>query len=193
MPNPLKNVAIKTLDSVLKTAKDPATTAKLKAGVDTVVGTAKKAAKDPSKVKAGLKDGVAWANNRAMPAVIHLSHGKVGTKFGKAPILLLTTTGRKSGKARTVPLCYLTDGDRLVLIASYGGDDRSPAWFHNLTDNPSVTVEIDGTAKPMLASVADPATKAQLWPAAVAMYKGYEGYQNKTDRDIPLVLLTPAL
>lgn len=174
MPNPLKNVAIKTK-------------------LDSVLATAKKTAKDPSKVKTGLKDGVAWVNNRAVPAVIHLSHGKLGTKMGQAPILILTTTGRKSGKARSVPLCYLTDADRLVVIASYGGDDRMPAWFHNLSDNPAVTVEVDGASKPMVATVADTATKARLWPEAVAMYKGYEGYQRKTEREIPLVLLSPAL
>lgn len=167
MPNPIKTA----LDSAMKLVKDPATNAK---------------------IKTNLKDGTAWVANRAHPAVIRLSHGKIGSKFGAAPILVLTTTGKQSGKARSVPLCYLTDGDRIVVIASYGGDDRSPAWFHNLQANPAVTVEIDGVTKPMTASVADPETKARLWPEAVAMYKGYEGYQKKTDRDIPLVILAPA-
>jgi deazaflavin-dependent oxidoreductase (nitroreductase family) len=166
MPNPIKTV----LDSALKIAKDPAT---------------------KPKIKTGLKDGAAWFGNRAHPAVIRLSRGKLGTKVGAAPVLLLTTTGRKSGKARTVPLCYLAEGDDLVIVASYGGDDRAPQWFGNLQADPAVTVEIDGTTTPMTATVADADAKARLWPQVVAMYKGYAGYQKKTDRDIPLVLLTP--
>jgi deazaflavin-dependent oxidoreductase (nitroreductase family) len=187
MPNPIKTA----LDSALKIAKDPATNAKLKSGLRESASTVKKVVKDPAKVKTNLKDGSAWVANRAHPAVIRLTHGKVGSKVGDAPILVLTTTGRKSGKPRSVPLCYLTDGDRLVVIASYGGDDRAPLWFQNLQADPAVTVEVDGKRTPMTASVADAATRARLWPQAVAMYKGYEGYQRKTDREIPLVLLTP--
>ena len=118
--------------------------------------------------------------------------GKIGGSVGKAKILLLTTTGRKSGQLRTVPLLYIPDdGDRLVLVASFGGDPRNPAWFNNLKANPLVTVEIGRERRTMRASVADAEEKQRLWPKVVATYKGYEGYQRKTTRDIPVVILTP--
>ena len=169
MANPMKNVPLRsTLECALKTARDPATRAK---------------------VRRGVKDGAAWTANRLHPLVLRTSKGRLGGTLFKAPVLLLTTTGRKSGKERTVPLLYLRDGEALVVVASYGGDDRSPAWFLNLSDNPAVTVEIDGERRPMTASVVDAETKARLWPGLLAMYKQYEDYQRKTDRDIPVVRL----
>jgi deazaflavin-dependent oxidoreductase (nitroreductase family) len=124
-------------------------------------------------------------------AVIRRSGGKVGQKFRGAPVLLLTTTGRKSGQARTSPLLYLRDGADLAVVASYGGDDRFPAWYHNLVANPEVTAELEGTKVELRASVADAATKARLWPELTKMYKTYDSYQKKTDREIPVVLLSP--
>jgi deazaflavin-dependent oxidoreductase (nitroreductase family) len=81
------------------------------------------------------------------------------------------------------------DDDRVVLVASYGGDDRHPAWYHNLVANPDVDVMIDGATRSMRARVASPDEKAELWPQIVATYKGYGGYQQRTDRDIPVVIL----
>lgn len=139
------------------------------------------------------KDGAAKVVNRVHSFVYRRSGGKVGSRWvQKAPVLLLTTTGRKSGKARTAPVLYLADGDRLAIVASYGGDDRSPAWFHNLTANPDVTVEMAGTTRPMRAEVASAADKERLWPSLVEMYSGYESYQKKTERDIPVVFLSEA-
>jgi deazaflavin-dependent oxidoreductase (nitroreductase family) len=123
--------------------------------------------------------------------VIRRSGGKFGQKFRGAPVLLLTTTGRKSGQARTSPLLYLRDGQDLVVVASYGGDDRFPAWYHNLVANPEVSAEVEGTKVELRASVADAATKARLWPELTRMYKTYDSYQKKTDREIPVVLLSP--
>jgi len=77
-------------------------------------------------------------------------------------------------------------------VASYGGDDRSPAWYLNLRDHPEVTLTMQGRTRSMKARTATVDEKAELWPKVVAGYKGYAGYQTKTDRDIPLVLLDPA-
>jgi deazaflavin-dependent oxidoreductase (nitroreductase family) len=142
-------------------------------------------------MKLALKDAFAKQASALNIFLFRRTGGKIGGSMGKkAKILLLTTTGRKSGQPRTVPLVYTPDGDRLVLVASYGGDPRSPAWFHNLTANPLVTVEIGSEKKTMRAEVADADEKQRLWPMVVATYKGYEGYQRKTDREIPLVILT---
>ena len=84
------------------------------------------------------------------------------------------------------------DENRVVLVASYGGDDRHPAWFLNLRDNPAVELEMRGKKRSMVAHVADADEKATLWPEVVAAYKGYAQYQTKTERDIPLVILEPA-
>lgn len=138
-----------------------------------------------------VKDSAAKVVNRLHSELFRRSGGRMGGSFKKAPVLLLTTTGKRSGQARTVPLLYLRDGDALVLVASYGGDDRAPAWFHNLLANPEVRVELSGTKATMRARVADAQEKARLWPQVVAMYSGYAKYQTKTQRDIPLVVLTP--
>ncbi len=116
--------------------------------------------------------------------------GRLVGRFGKAPMLLLTTTGRKTGKERTTPLLYLPDGDDLVVVASWGGDDRHPLWYLNLQAEPHVTVQVGSEKQARAARTATPAEKARLWPGLVAVYKQYEGYQKKTDRDIPLVMLT---
>jgi deazaflavin-dependent oxidoreductase (nitroreductase family) len=125
-------------------------------------------------------------------AVIRVSGGRLLGNFGGMPVLKLTTTGRKSGQPRSTMLTApVHEGDRLVVVASYGGDDRHPAWFLNLQANPRVEVTIGGKTQPMQARVATADEKAELWPKVVAAYKGYAGYQTKTSRDIPLVILEP--
>jgi F420H(2)-dependent quinone reductase len=116
--------------------------------------------------------------------------GKVGAKVGATTMGLLTTTGRKSGQPRTTPLNCMADGDRWLLVASYGGDDRDPQWFKNLQANADATLQVGPDTFPVRATVASPEEKATLWPKVVAAYKGYEGYQRKTSRDIPVVILT---
>jgi F420H(2)-dependent quinone reductase len=125
-------------------------------------------------------------------AIFHASKGRIGGKMGKAPVLLLTTIGRKSGQPRTSPLFFQPDGDRLVIIASNGGSSRHPSWYLNLLANPDVTVELEGQSRPMRVRVASDEERARLWPAMQAVYKGYDGYQRKTERHIPLVILEPA-
>lgn len=122
------------------------------------------------------------------------SGGRIGWKAGKMPVLELTTTGRKSGNPHTVMLTSpVQEGDTVVVVASKGGRPQHPAWFLNLRDNPSVEVAYKGGPKqPMTAAVASAEERTRLWPQVTAAYKGYAGYQEKTDREIPLVLLTPA-
>jgi F420H(2)-dependent quinone reductase len=103
---------------------------------------------------------------------------------------LLTTTGRKSGQPRTNPVNIMADGDRWILVASYAGDDRDPQWFKNLQANPEATIQLGTEKIRVRATVATPEEKPDLWKKAVATYKGYDSYQRKTSRDIPVVILT---
>ena len=121
--------------------------------------------------------------------IYRATKGRVGGKFGAATILLLTTTGRKSGQPRTTPLNYYSDGDRIVLIASNNGQDHDPAWYLNIGANPSVSIQRGGETVTRSARVATPGEKAELWPKIIAWYKGYAKYQAKTSRNIPLVIV----
>jgi deazaflavin-dependent oxidoreductase (nitroreductase family) len=120
-----------------------------------------------------------------------LTNGKVGGRFGKVDILLLTTKGRKSGEKRTVPLQYFKDGEDLVLVASNAGDDRHPAWWLNLQADPKAQVQIGGDKKRVEARKATADEKTRIWPNVTAIYPGYDEYQTRTSREIPLVLLRP--
>ena len=138
------------------------------------------------------KDLMARVVTGAHEAVFRASGGRLLGSFGGMRVLVLTTVGRKSGQPRSTMLTVpVRDGERLVLVASYGGDDRHPAWFLNLRDNPDVTVTMDGRTRPMRARVASPEEKADLWPRVVAAYKGYGGYQSRTSREIPVVIVEP--
>lgn len=113
----------------------------------------------------------------------------IGNAFGM-PVIVLRTTGRKSGTIRETMLTSpLQEGDTVVIVASYGGDDRHPAWFHNLRDNPDVEITMRGETRKMRARIASADEKARLWPQITATYRGYRSYQGRTDRDIPVVLL----
>jgi deazaflavin-dependent oxidoreductase (nitroreductase family) len=126
-------------------------------------------------------------------SVLKLTGGRLGWRASGMPVVELTTTGRKSGQPRTVMLTSpVQEGDAIVIVASRGGDDHHPAWFLNLRDNPDVEVGFAGDAKKaMRAVVATPERRAALWPGVVAASKGYAGYQTKTDRELPVVLLEP--
>jgi len=118
------------------------------------------------------------------------SRGRLGAKFlGGAPVLLLTTKGRKSGEPRTAPVLYLRDGERLVVVASKGGFSHHPAWYLNLAASPDVEVEIGDTRERRRARVVSGAEKEALWPKLVAMYRDFQQYQDRTERDIPVVVL----
>ena len=123
-------------------------------------------------------------------AIYRATHGVVGHKIpGGPPMLLLDHVGAKSGKKRTSPLVYVKDGDDVVLVASKGGNPKNPAWFHNLKAHPDTTVQIGSEKRPVRARVATDEERKRLWPKAVATYGGYEGYQKRTERKIPLVVL----
>lgn len=140
-------------------------------------------------------DTVLKTANRIHKTLLKLSGGRVGWQTGKMPVLRLTTTGRKSGKQRTVMLTTPHQhGDAVVVVASKAGDDRHPEWFLNLRANPEVTVDMkSGPERTMTARIATDEEHDLLWPIITEKYKNYAGYQDKTDRKIPLVLLDPRI
>jgi deazaflavin-dependent oxidoreductase (nitroreductase family) len=141
------------------------------------------------KMPPGARDRIMKAANAVNARLYTVSRGRIGGRIGTVPVLLLTTTGRRSGKPRTTPLFYLDDGGSVVVVASYGGDDRPPAWFLNLTANPEVTAQFGGEITRMRARVADAEEKARVWPHLVELYRQYDSYQARTRRDLPVVVL----
>jgi deazaflavin-dependent oxidoreductase (nitroreductase family) len=133
------------------------------------------------------------AMNRVHRLVLGVTGGRVGGKAFGMEVLELTTTGRRSGLPRTTLLTSpYREGSTMMLVASRGGDDRDPAWFLNLRDHPEVTVTIAGQPpQPMRAEVAGPDERARLWPLITAAHSNYAGYQKKTTREIPVVLVHP--
>ena len=139
-------------------------------------------------------DFVLKTMNAVHRCALKVSFGKLGWQAGSMPVLELTTTGRKSGEPRSVMLTSpLQEGSTIVIVASRGGDDQHPAWFLNLSENPRVEVSFKGEPKRvMVATVASADERARMWPLVTGAHKNYAGYQTKTDREIPLVLLSPA-
>lgn len=124
--------------------------------------------------------------------VFRVSGGRLGNRFLRgAPVLLLTTTGAKSGQRRTTPLIYLEEGENVVLVASKGGMSHHPAWYHNLVKHPEAEVQIGSRVQPMIARRASDAEKAALWPRLVGIYRDYDDYQARTPRNIPVMVLSP--
>jgi len=121
-----------------------------------------------------------------------LSGGLIGGRFGRIRMLLLTTTGRKSGRPRTTPLLYLEDDGNLVVIASNGGNPNHPAWWLNLKADPRAEVQVGRERRAVTAEEAEGEERERLWRAVVDVNRGYEGYQKSTSRRIPVVLLRPA-
>jgi F420H(2)-dependent quinone reductase len=139
-------------------------------------------------------------NNRLLIRVMSMMHrcvyrasgGRIGGSVGKAPVLLLTTTGRKTGKQRTTPVLYLRDDDRFVIVASNAGDAKNPAWWANLKATPLAHVRVRSTSYQVRARQATPAERARLWPRLVDNYPTYEDYVKRTDRELPVVILERA-
>jgi deazaflavin-dependent oxidoreductase (nitroreductase family) len=124
--------------------------------------------------------------------VYRLSGGKImGRMPTGAPICLLTTTGRKSGQRRTVPLLYLADGDDFIVVGSQGGAPRHPGWFLNLEANPQAEVELGRRRVPVTARRLSDEERDRFWPRLVAIYPPYEEYRRRTARSIPVLRLSP--
>lgn len=123
--------------------------------------------------------------------VYKLTKGRVGGTMDNSPVLILHHVGRKSGKARQTPLFYLQDGEEVVIVASRGGSDETPAWWLNLKEMPETMVEIGANKRRMKPRRASAEEKAAYWPRLVEMYAYYDDYQARTKRDIPVVVLTP--
>ncbi|MEP6893019.1 MAG: nitroreductase family deazaflavin-dependent oxidoreductase [Gaiellaceae bacterium] len=134
--------------------------------------------------------GVVRLLGRFHVRIYRLTGGRFVGRVGKAPILLLTTIGRRSGEPRTAPLLYLRDGERLAIVASFGGHPKHPVWYLNLAANPEVKVQVGRETFGAIASTAGAEDRERLWPQFVEMYPGYAGYKKKTSREIPIVLLT---
>ena len=123
-------------------------------------------------------------------ALYRLTGGKVANRMGKAPILLLTVAGRKSGKRRTTPLLYGRDGDNYVVIASMGGAPKHPAWYHNLQGQ-EAEIQVGRKRLRVRARDAEGEERERLWALMVSLYPSYDSYQQKTERRIPVVVLEP--
>jgi deazaflavin-dependent oxidoreductase (nitroreductase family) len=117
--------------------------------------------------------------------------GERGYHWRGTTILLLTTEGRKSGESRTMPLIHRTDGDRFIVVASKGGAPQHPGWFQNLMANPEATIQVRGEQIPVRATVAAGEERARLWSLMTEVWPAYDEYQGKTDREIPVVILSP--
>jgi len=139
------------------------------------------------------QSGSAAARNDFNQQVItefRANQGKVGGRFANMPVLLLTTTGAKSGRAITKPLVYSRDGDRLVVIASFGGSPKHPAWYHNLVANPEVTVNVGSERFRAKATVTTGEERQRLFNRQAEQMPIFTTYQKKTTRQIPVIVLT---
>lgn len=127
-------------------------------------------------------------------AVVRLSGGRIGHTVSGMPVVKVTTTGRSSGRPRTVMLTTpVHDDERYILVASKGGDDRDPDWYRNMVATPQFTLEtVEGETVDLVARTASAEEMDELWPQIVEAYRGYDGYREKTDREIPVVIAEPA-
>ena len=128
--------------------------------------------------------------NQSVIKEFRANQGKVGGPMEGMPVLLLTMTGAKTGRTLVRPLCYSRDGDRIVIIASYGGAPRNPPWYHNLVANPVVTVEVGAEKYKARATQVSGPERDRLFAAQAKLMPFFTDYQNKTKRQIPLLTLT---
>lgn len=138
--------------------------------------------------------GIAKLMFRAMVAAYRWSGGAIGGKMGHTRVLLLTTTGRRTGRAHTIPIAYFdvdpgSDNRDIFIVGSNAGSDRNPAWYFNLTANPRVDVEIRRDRAAMIATVASAEERARLWQRLVAVAPEYQGYEHVHGREVPIVVL----
>ena len=134
--------------------------------------------------------GLRWTGKLNVP-LYRLSGGRIGGRLDRAPVLLLTTTGRKSGQLRTVPVVYLADGERQVVIGSNAGNAKAPAWSLNLKANPDAEVELGRERRAVRSRIAEGEERAELWRKHQRPVRGFDDYAARTDRDIAVFVLEP--
>jgi F420H(2)-dependent quinone reductase len=144
-----------------------------------------------SRFSMSLPAGVLRGIGKLNVPVYRASRGRLFNTYGRAPILLLTTTGRRSGQQRTAPVVYLADGERFVVIGSNAGNDRAPAWSLNLKDNPVCGVQVRAKHLQANARITEGEERARLWRAMNDQYAGFDDYDERTDRDIAVFVLEP--
>jgi deazaflavin-dependent oxidoreductase (nitroreductase family) len=124
--------------------------------------------------------------------VYRLTGGRAMNKMEGAPVCLVTMTGRKSGREKTIALMYTPHGQDVLLVASLGGAPQHPAWYYNLKAHPEIEIQVGRVRRRMRAREASPEEKRALWPVAVANYRSFAAYQERTSREIPLFVCSPA-
>ncbi len=134
--------------------------------------------------------GLRWTGKLNIP-LYRLSGGRIGGKVAGSPVLLLTTTGRKSGQARTAPVLYLAEGERQIVIGSNAGHRNAPAWSLNLKANPEAEVEVGRKRRRVRARIAEGEERAELWRRVNEQYSGFDDYEARTDREIAVFVLEP--
>jgi deazaflavin-dependent oxidoreductase (nitroreductase family) len=144
-----------------------------------------------SRLSMSMPAGALRALGKLNVPIYRLTRGRLMGKVGQAPVLLLTSTGRRSAQPRTAPVLYLADGERVVVIGSNAGNERAPAWSHNLKANPDAEVQIRGERRQVRARVAEGVERTELWRKMNEQYAGFEDYDERTSRDIAVFVLDP--
>jgi len=138
-----------------------------------------------------MRNGTAQRLSALHTRLFRMTNGRVGRRLVNNDMLLLTTTGRRTGAPRTVPLLYLRAGESLVVVASWGGRADHPLWYENLREEPTVTVQVLSETSSRLARTATEEERTEWWPRVLDAYAGYADYQSRTEREIPIVFLDP--
>lgn len=144
-----------------------------------------------SRLSMAIPAGALRAVGKLNVPLYRATGGRLFGQLDRAPVLLLTTTGRKSGQPRTAPVVYLADGERVVVIGSNAGNERAPAWALNLRANPDAEVELGRERRKVCARVAEGDERAELWRRVNEQYSGFDGYAARTSRDIAVFVLEP--
>ena len=138
-----------------------------------------------------MRDATARRLSTLHTLAYRLTGGRVGRRLVNNDMLLVTTTGRRSGRKHTIPLLYLRDGDAVIVIASWGGRDYPPDWYLNVVADPEVSVQMNGAGWDAVAEELDEPERSTWWQHAVTAYDGYAEYQSRTMRVIPILRLSP--
>jgi deazaflavin-dependent oxidoreductase (nitroreductase family) len=144
-----------------------------------------------SKFSTTIPDWALRLGGRLNVPLYRVTRGRLGGRIGRAPVLLLTTTGRRSGQARTAPVLYMRDADRFVVIGSNAGNVKTPAWALNLTANPDARVEVGARRQAVRARIAEGEERADLWRRMNEQYAGFDDYRARTNREIRVFVLEP--